>query len=120
LGNFADVTAKRTFSDWTIVEDYEDGYVGTAPVGSFPDGVSPYGAHDMAGNVWEWTRDWYGESYYSSAPERDPEGPKSGSYRVIRGGSWYFHGVLRAAFRVYAAPGGAYAYLGFRCVRSAE
>ncbi len=54
---------------------FEDG---PAPVGSIPDGTSPYGCLDMAGNVGEWVKDWYGESYYSS-PEnmRDPEGPKS-------------------------------------------
>ena len=63
----------------------------TAPVGSYPAGVSPYGCQDMAGNVFEWCQDWYGSSYYSQVPGggwNDPQGPSSGSYRVLRGGGW--------------------------------
>ena len=48
----------------------QDGYEKTAPVGSFPDGASPYGALDMAGNAWEWVRDWYDEQYYTGSPTR--------------------------------------------------
>ncbi len=60
----------------------------TAPVGSYPSGASPYGLQDMAGNVWEWCRDWYSSSYYSVSPSTDPQGPTSGGYRVLRGGGW--------------------------------
>jgi formylglycine-generating enzyme len=49
---------------------------------------SPYGCVDMAGNVWQWCRDWYDGDYYKTAPQGDPEGPNSGTYRVLRGGSW--------------------------------
>ena len=91
----------------------------TAPVGSYPSGASPYGLQDMAGNVWEWCRDWYSSSYYSVSPSTDPQGPSSGSYRVLRGGSWYGGDDYdRCAFRSYYYPGGWNYYGGFRLVRS--
>ncbi len=58
------------------------------PVGSFPDGASPYGALDMVGNVSEWVADWYEKNYYWSSPQENPKGPTTGVYKVIRGGSW--------------------------------
>jgi eukaryotic-like serine/threonine-protein kinase len=61
----------------------------TAEVGSYPAGASPYGALDMAGNVWEWVNDWYDENYYESSPSENPQGPSSGDDRGLRGGSWY-------------------------------
>ena len=64
-----------------------DGYLKTSPVGSFPLGPSPYGLMDMAGNVWEWCSDWYGRDYYKNSPEKNPKGPSTGVYKVLRGGS---------------------------------
>ncbi|MHC9539634.1 MAG: formylglycine-generating enzyme family protein [Vulcanimicrobiota bacterium] len=92
---------------------------GTAPVGSFPSGVSPYGVHDMAGNVWEWCSDWYDENYYRSSPSKNPEGPGSGSSRILRGGSWGNDGAgcFRCAYRYWDAPDDWYDYLGFRVCR---
>jgi formylglycine-generating enzyme required for sulfatase activity len=91
---------------------------GTTSVGSYPQGASPYGVMDCAGNVWEWCYDWFGTDYYHNAPPGEPHGPDSGEYYVVRGGSWYrgrrSAGSVRAAarFRHYIA---CYTF-GFRVV----
>jgi formylglycine-generating enzyme required for sulfatase activity len=90
----------------------------TAPVGSYPGGVSPYGAHDMAGNVWEWVADWFDKDYYKRSPEQNPTGSDSGSSRVLRGGSRYYNAVdLRTAARNDNSPDNRCYGSGFRCAR---
>jgi formylglycine-generating enzyme required for sulfatase activity len=89
----------------------------TAVVGSYPAGASPYGALDMAGNALEWVGDWYEEGYYTSSPDRNPEGPGSGEGRVLRGGSFYLdRGYARCARRVWDYPDFADYDFGFRLV----
>ena len=91
----------------------------TAPVGQYPAGASPYGALDMTGNLWELVADWYNESYYRSSPRDNPQGPTSGEYRVLRGGTYFLSvEVVQTADRVGYPPDERNDVFGFRCVRS--
>jgi formylglycine-generating enzyme required for sulfatase activity len=92
------------------------------PVGSLPDGDSPYGVKDMAGNAREWVSDWYDPDYYKYAPDESPLGPdKKGVVRSIRGGSW--HSPM-ADITTSARGRGGFALqthgTGFRCARGLE
>jgi formylglycine-generating enzyme required for sulfatase activity len=89
----------------------------TNAVGSYSAGVSPYGALDMAGNVWDWVNDWYSDTYYGVSPSSNPPGPATGSFRVVRGGGWGdYAGNLPAANRGRNLPTGQSFIFGFRCV----
>lgn len=91
-------------------------------VGSLPEGDSPYGVKDMAGNAREWVSDWYDPEYYKDAPKRNPHGPDTkGVVRSIRGGSW--HSPI-SDITTSARGRGGFALqthgTGFRCARSLE
>ena len=93
-----------------------DGFALPAPVGSFP--ANRFGLCDVHGNVWEWTRDWYGADYYSKSPVDDPQGPAQGEQKVRRGGAWHTAPLFtRLSFRNYNTVGSRYPNLGFRVVR---
>jgi hypothetical protein len=97
--------------------DSWDGGTGTTkPVGSF--GANGYGLYDVAGNVYEWCQDWWSSDYYSSSPATNPPGPDTGSYRVLRGGTWSYGTLnLRVASRYYSyGPDNRDYRYGFRCV----
>lgn len=96
-----------------------DGHPRSAPVGSFPEGASPFGLLDMAGNAEEWVQDWLHLTYYATAAgARDPRGPEKGEQRVIKGGS-HISGkhLLRVAARLHGPPEAKGPQLGFRCAR---
>ena len=114
--NFCDFNCTISHAD----NNSNDGHADTAPVMSYPNGISPYGAYDMAGNVWEWVNDWYNDAYYYYSSQSDPMGPDSGTYRVLRGDSWwgFAHGV-RSADRNPFLPSKSANNIGFRCARSA-
>ncbi len=111
--NFCDLNC---LADWAETNQ-DDGFAFTAPVGSFTGGTSPYGAHDMAGNVWEWVADWYDDGYYQKSPYLTPTGPSSGKFRVSRGGSYLDNErALRVSYRDGIIPDYATMFHGFRCV----
>jgi formylglycine-generating enzyme required for sulfatase activity len=105
----------RSRANYVGAQPYDTG----APVGSLAKGVSPYGAYDMAGNVMEWCQDWYARDYYSVSPQKNPKGPETGAYRVLRGGTFFTEPFdLRSSARSAAWPSvQSHRMIGFRPVR---
>ena len=93
----------------------------TSAVDAHPQGASPYGALDMAGNLYEWTADWYDSGYYAHSPTYNPTGSVTGEHHVLRSGSWFSFAVdVRAAARAVGAAEHWYdGKIGFRCALSA-
>jgi formylglycine-generating enzyme required for sulfatase activity len=110
LANYGNNTGDTSGSDYCVGD--------TTEAGSYPDGASPYGVLDLAGNAWEWVNDWFSEDYYANPPRENPLGPTGGQYRVIRGGcsissQWRAIGTAsRSAF----VPDHHSPIFGFRCV----
>jgi formylglycine-generating enzyme required for sulfatase activity len=103
-GNYADTVFRRDYpvkSRFAIIEGYKDGFVRTAPVGSFR--ANQFAIHDLSGNVWEWCEDWMDAKK---------------THRVVRGGSWLSgeQAILASTFRFGLEPGRRIADFGFRCV----
>lgn len=113
--NFCDRKCPFEWKDDSV----DDGYSSTAPVGSYEAGKSPYGAYDMAGNVWEWVADWYDARYYQRSPARNPQGPTSGTQIGVRGGSWLYAALAsRAPVRAGVPPDRRNDNIGLRCVQA--
>ena len=94
------------------------GEVLTLPVGSLPQGASPYELFDMAGNASEWVQDWFEPYSYLRAPRENPPGPAGKLLKVIRGGSWLKPATsLRTADRDYGFPDEQQSGTGFRCAK---
>ena len=100
----------------------EDGFRGVAPVMSFA--ANGYGLYDVAGNVWEWTADWFDADYYKMSLKSNPPGAANGTERTMRGGSFLcaenFCTNYRVAGRSHSSPETGLNNVGFRCVRNAE
>ena len=93
---------------------------GVAPVGKYPKGASPFGVHDLAGNVAEWVNDWYSENV-SSAETHNPKGPETGTAKVLRGGGWYDPAArITTTKRMFADPAHRDDATGFRCAADAK
>ncbi|MGK4002846.1 SUMF1/EgtB/PvdO family nonheme iron enzyme [Sorangium sp. So ce1036] len=94
----------------------DDGYFGTAPVGSFPKGKTRFGAHDVVGNVWEWTADWF--ETYKDEEQVNPKGAPAGDRKAIRGGGYNggFALWVDPAFRYHQLATASAPGIGFRCV----
>ena len=105
---------------WSLgyCNSWEGGIRDSTPVGSYPKGASPYGVQDMAGNVFEWINDWYQLDYYKISPYKNPKGPDSGGFRLMKSGSWVeFASGVRISFKLGQSPGNTDTDSGFRIAK---
>lgn len=110
----------NTFDDGKRSNSALRGELVTTAAGTYPNGASPYGAQDMAGNVWEWVADWYDGNYYAVSPVSNPPGPATGTLKILRGGGYGGYDMgHRTTLRRGNAADESTAYIGFRCALSA-
>jgi sulfatase modifying factor 1 len=114
--SYANYTGSQNYDTGRVVGFFDGSKRGELETHS---NASPYGAFDMAGNVMEWCQDWYSRDYYSVSPRKNPTGPASGAYRVLRGGTFFMESIdLRSYARTAAWPSfQAHRMIGFRALR---
>ena len=120
-GNEFDPT-KCNFDDERKFDGHLDGFAMAAPVKSFEQGASPYGALNMVGNAAEWVADWFDMEYYAVSPAENPKGPPTSGMgkKSWRGASWFAGSEqMRCAFREYDDIVASGQILGFRCAKDA-
>jgi formylglycine-generating enzyme required for sulfatase activity len=111
--NYCDANCEQSHAD----DRYDDHYVKTAPIGSYPEDISWCGALDLSGNVSEWVADWSGD--YESESELSLTGPASGTEKILRGCNWNSQpAYCRGAARPFVSPDTRFDNLGFRCASS--
>ena len=119
FGNVRDASFEAELPNLDFVKyppfSFNDGVAFTSVAGKYK--PNAFGLYDMHGNVLEWCSDWYDEKYYARSPGSDPKGPDSGSFRVLRGGSWdYGPRRVRCAARLYFTPDARLSLIGIRLV----
>lgn len=116
VANTFDSDSEKNWPQWKqYALSKKDGFAFTAPVGTFA--PNAFGVYDMHGNAWEWCTDYHSDTYYAESPIQDPTGPKEGSVRVRRGGSWHtWSFYARSSYRNWNDETTRYTLVGMRLV----
>ena len=119
VANVSDENFVKVVTFWEYFKGYDDGYVFTAPVGSFV--PNSFGLYDIAGNAWEWCADYFDENYYGRSPKKNPRNDDPNERRVMRGNSFDGRpGNMRCSRRTSEVQSRSYVDTGFRCVKDIE